>query len=399
MRSVGLRRNILYCALQGSYWMLYCISITFASYFLLQNGYSNAEIGVILALSYVAGMVLQPLLAAVADKKPRIGTPGILLLGIIACIACLLTLLVLRGHSILLSAILVLFIGLSLGIQPLVNAFAFYLERLQTKISFGVARGCGSGSYAVFAIIIGRLTLIWGAPMLPYAGLASALLLLTVTLVLRREGRPADVISSAKKARLTPAALRRSYGSFFALLLGTFGIFYGHSLVSNFLMQIVENVGGNSSDLGTISSYTALLEIPAMLLFDRLERRISCTTMLKFAAVFFTAKAFLLAFASSVPMLYLVFLTQLFSFAVFIPASVRYVDRIMPPELSNTAQALITLMVTSSSTISSALGGFMIDGIGMRTTLLIGGAGTLLGTVAVFCGMRQPKRVKLRKTE
>ena len=44
------RLNCSYAAIQGSYWMVYAVVGSFASVFLLARGYSNSEIGVILAV-------------------------------------------------------------------------------------------------------------------------------------------------------------------------------------------------------------------------------------------------------------------------------------------------------------------------------------------------------------
>ncbi|MCQ2420201.1 MAG: hypothetical protein MJ118_03620, partial [Clostridia bacterium] len=55
----SLRCNLKYCALQGAYWMLECITITYAGIFLLSRGYSNSGFGIIMAAGYVLGLILQ----------------------------------------------------------------------------------------------------------------------------------------------------------------------------------------------------------------------------------------------------------------------------------------------------------------------------------------------------
>ena len=53
MNGTQRKLNTAYAALQGSYWMAYCMVLSFASVFLLARGYSNSEIGVIMAASNV----------------------------------------------------------------------------------------------------------------------------------------------------------------------------------------------------------------------------------------------------------------------------------------------------------------------------------------------------------
>ena len=69
--------NFDYACIQGTYWMLYGILSSFASVFLLSRGYSNSEIGVILAAANVAAVVLQPLAADLADRSGRVSLIGI----------------------------------------------------------------------------------------------------------------------------------------------------------------------------------------------------------------------------------------------------------------------------------------------------------------------------------
>ena len=59
--------NIEYAAVNGGYWMVYGVVCSFSSVFLLGKGYSNADIGIILAVGSVAAVFMQPLLADMAD--------------------------------------------------------------------------------------------------------------------------------------------------------------------------------------------------------------------------------------------------------------------------------------------------------------------------------------------
>ncbi len=54
------------------------------------------------------------------------------------------------------------------------------------------------------------------------------------------------------------------------------------------MLQVVENVGGTSEDMGRILSIMAFLEIPPLFLFERINRRVSCKTLLKIGAVSFS---------------------------------------------------------------------------------------------------------------
>ena len=56
----------------GTYWMYYGIISSFCSAYLLDMGYDNAEIGIILAVASVVSVFLQPVLANLSDMSKRL---------------------------------------------------------------------------------------------------------------------------------------------------------------------------------------------------------------------------------------------------------------------------------------------------------------------------------------
>ena len=49
------------------YWGVYCVISSFASVFLLEAGYTNTEIGLLLAAGNIASVVIQPFSANLAE--------------------------------------------------------------------------------------------------------------------------------------------------------------------------------------------------------------------------------------------------------------------------------------------------------------------------------------------
>ena len=64
--------NALYSAVQGTYWMSYCVSVTFAVIFLLAHGSNNTEAGIVLSTGCLLGALLGVLLGALIDRHPNI---------------------------------------------------------------------------------------------------------------------------------------------------------------------------------------------------------------------------------------------------------------------------------------------------------------------------------------
>lgn len=383
-------QNTRYCVLNAAYWMTYCITLSFASVFLVGRGYSNTETGVIMAAGQLCGMLLQPIIASLTDRS-RTRTPVFFITAaaVVGIMGAAL-MVFLPAHSLPLTAAFLIFAAINMGLQPLINAFAFYLERLGCHINFGVARGIGSLAFAVMAVLLGWLSVNAGASALPAAGVFS-LTVLIVTLHSFRVGHATVASTAPQEAQEgSSRGLLRRNPSLVVLLIGTVLLFFNHAAMNNFMLQLVTNVGGNSADMGALSSYCAALEMPAMFGFAWLRKRFSCTTMLKISAVFFSVKGLLTLLAGSVPMLFVGMLFQSVSFAVFAPASVCYVDEVMSPADANRGQSYVTAMIAAGNILASAVGGILIDSTGVHGFLLLALAVGLAGTALMLVGMKRP---------
>ena len=58
-----------YALITGGFWMAFCVVTAYAAVFLQGIGYSNSELGIILALGNVGGAVLSPVLGAWIDRN------------------------------------------------------------------------------------------------------------------------------------------------------------------------------------------------------------------------------------------------------------------------------------------------------------------------------------------
>ena len=381
------RQNIHYSVLNAAYWMSYCITLSFASVFLVARGYSNSEIGMILASGLILGMLSQPLIATCTDRS-RKHTPVFFITATsLVGICVILLLLVFPGHTRRMSLAFVLFSAVNMALQPLINAFAFYLEHLGYSIQFGVARGIGSLAFSILAALLGLLTQHLDVFILPIAGLfAQGLLIATIHSFRVGHVTVSDCVP-LKQTQHTNSILRHN-PAFLILLVSTALLFFDHAAMNNYMLQVVVNVGGNSGNMGALSSYCALLELPAMFLFDRLHRRFRCATLLKVSAVFFVVKGLLVLLAGSVPALFAGMFFQSLSFALFIPASVRYVGETMRPTDVNRGQSCVTAMIAVGNILASAVGGVLIDATSVHGFLLCALCVGCVGLALMLLGLK-----------
>ena len=317
--------NIEYGAVHATYWMTYAIIGSFASAFLLGRGYSNSEIGVILAVGSVVAVFLQPVLADIADRSKKISLIGLTQIVTVGMMVFTALSFIMQRATIALSVVFVMLVAWDTALQPLFNSLAFKLEESGHKIKFGINRAMGSLSYSILCSFLGALTEKTGTQILPVTSEVVLIMMFITLWIVKKHFRRACAVREAEqtavglqkgemaeedsKESLSPADAAEdiNFGRFIkrnklfvAVSIGVVGLFFSNSVFNNFMLQIVQNVGGDGGDMGRILSLMAMLEIPALFLFDIIHSRISCKTLLKIGAVSFFMKILCAYIADSV---------------------------------------------------------------------------------------------------
>lgn len=156
-KNTNLSLNIHYTGMQIPYWMGFSILTTFASVFLLSCGFTNGQIGIVLALANLLAVLLQPCVAALADRSVKLSlswiTAGLSLIMIVFS-----GLLIFLPKMFLpTAAIYVILIAFLMVLQPLtISLGTFYISR-GYPLNFGLSRGIGSLAFAAASALTGRL--------------------------------------------------------------------------------------------------------------------------------------------------------------------------------------------------------------------------------------------------
>ena len=157
------------------------------------------------------------------------------------------------------------------------------------------------------------------------------------------------------------------------------------------MIQIITNVGGTSADLGRLLAIAAITEIPVMFLFSRIVKHVKSSALLVVSSVFFILKAFGYFAAGNIALMTIAAVMQMGSFAIYIPASVYYVNEVMEERDKFKGQALMTGTNTLGGVIGSLLGGF--DQAGVSVMNLAGLVMAVSGAVLVFLFVFRQKPV------
>lgn len=379
--------DIRYACIHGFYWMLCCSMIGYASVFLLDKGFTNTTIGTVLAISNILAVFGQPAVASYMDKTSKLSLRMLISLILVVIIAISLVLCFLTGASMVMVVLTIVAFTLMLTLQPFINSLTFAFEKNGIHINFGLARGIGSVAYAVMSLILGNLVAAFSPELLPffYVGLSLCALFFVYTFFL--PGHKDEIVHQEKETehdQLSMGQFIKKYKTFMLLLVATVLLFFNHSVINNFFIQVVNHINGNSADMGNAIFLAAVLELPTMALFTKFQQKIGCKNMMLISAVFFSVKHVLTYFAVNMFMIYVAQVMQMLAYAVFIPASVYYVSQLVEEHDMNKGQALVTGAMTLASVFASLAGGVLLDALGVSKVLMIGAIISVLGTICMF---------------
>ena len=165
------------------------------------------------------------------------------------------------------------------------------------------------------------------------------------------------------------------------MLCGISCLSFGHVLTDNFMLQIMQNIGGGSHNLGIAIAIASLAEFPAMCLFSRINKKIGEHDLLMISAWAWFAKNTVILFANRPEVIYIAEILQFCSYGLYIPAIVQFAARLFPGRDHLIGQASVGSAYTAGSVIATFLGGKLLDAAGVSTTLLVIAAAALAGAV------------------
>lgn len=383
--------NIKYMASQIFYFGAFAAMMGYASVYLLYKGFSNSTIGIILSLCSILAVFMQPALASFADNHKNIEIRKIINTIVAIAIILSVALLVIPTNQTLIFILIVAIFSLETTIMPLINTLAFIFEKYGIQINFGIARGLGSVAYALTSMALGYIVEWFSPDLLPICYVVfNALLFIVVHLFVLPKN--AQIVNADEESE-TEAEVQENvsllkfagkYKKFIVFLLGFVLVYFAHTIINNFFIQIITNVGGNSSDMGNAVFLAAMLELPTMAYFTKLSQKVNCGTLIKASIVLFLAKHAITYLATNMIMIYIAQVLQMGAYALFIPASVYYVNCKVDNKDIVKGQSFVTTSMTMSGVFANIIGGILLDAVGVSEVLLIGVILSLIGAVIVL---------------
>lgn len=380
----------LYCLHQAAYFFAIAAIGAFAMTYLLQQGFDAAQIGVILASTNILSCVLQPMIGSYVDKTSTAVLQKLIPFCLVATLISLSLIELIALPKLITGALYIIgYLSFSITI-PLCNSLCAYYSQHDYSIDYGAGSGVGSLSFSFASLIFGYIIARLGTSVM----MLTALLFVALQLFLMMyypKIQPAQ--RSARENRRPEDSLSilgfcRRYRLFMLTMLGVMCLAACHAMAENFLIQLFTRIGGGSEHVGIALFLACTTAAPFLLFFERIQRHVSVTVLLRLSGFFYIAKALLLIWAPSILSIYLIELLQTFTYVFLYPSLYYLVLRRIRPQDMAKGQTLASAMYTLGTALGNSLGGVVIDGFGLNAMLLsaacIACAGTVLINTTIF---------------
>lgn len=405
MEKLSKTLTIKYALLQSAFWLCQCAIQGFAAVYLQAKDFNNTLIGVVISVGSICSIFLQPTIGGFADKTVKFTLRQICLALMLIVFVLGILLYILPNTSYIIAIIYIIILAIQITICSLLNSLVMEYANKGIPVNYGLCRGIGSICYAVISFMLGYTVDYFGGESILTAFLICYVLLLVFTWKfsitipdnpskMLKPSLDKSLISSKDKPLNSsndqalnsnnpivspndePVGILQffiKYKKYTLHLIGITLMFYSHSIINNYLINIMENVGGSSSDMGIALSIAATLELPVMAAFILLCKKFQCSTLLKVSAFFFVIKSAVTWIAPNVGWILFSQSFQMLAFALFTPASIYYVNKIVEPRDRVKGQAMLGVANLSLvGAIAGITGGKILDILGVSDMLLIG---------------------------
>lgn len=383
--------QIKYSLLQGLYWGLFGITISFVNSYLYGLGLDTDLIGISISLATALAALCQMVLGKKLNSSKNINWNNILKVLLNIRLGANLILMTTSDKTISLIMFGIAVFCLQ-AMLPFVNLASFDYEKEGIELNFGLARGFGSLFFAGIVYVLGSLVAQRGIYTILLAGLIVGILMFMVLLSMpasKKEGKIAESSYASKGL----VYFYRRYPSFMVMQVAFILIMAFHNNVNAFLLQVINRAGGGNKELGVALFIAALCELPIMFFYFKIREKLSSEKLLQICSVFFIIKGLIFFLAKSIGGVYLAQFLQLLTFAIFISASVYYAKDKLDAEDQAQGQTLVGASSTIGSVVGSLSGGFLIKNFGMDKNLIFIIVIASLSALTVFLSTVKDKRI------
>lgn len=385
MKSLQLRYGLL----QALYCFTTCSGSGFAAIFLGYKGLSNTLIGITTGAACVSTIFIAPLISMAIARVPRLSISRAIMAVYAVAGGCFLLVSFAPLPAVLIMVLYALTYASLISITPFLAQLAMDYNRIGQPINFGLARGTGSITYAVAAVGLSLLVERLNPDMLAIVTVTAAIAFVALLRSMPVCEKVRTTVGNREPADSLFVLLRKR-PLLFGVLAGFMFAFIGTTCLSIYLIDIVQNVGGDTSMFGVAVFCMAASELPAMTLVPRLRRTFSTGTLFAVAGVAYLIRNLTVVFAPNVELVFFGLLFQSMSYGMLTPLITYYISEECGPRNEMTGQTALSVMTTGiGSMLGTVVGGVVQDTWGIGAMLGFVAIATVVGaSILIAIGMR-----------
>ena len=378
MKNLTMRYGIT----QVAYWAAYSGTASFAATYLLGRGLSSSAVGILLAAGGLLSCASQPVLASFADRSRDFLLTKMLLIMSFLCCGCFALLLIPGLPLAAVGLFYMVAIWSSDAMVPLLNALNVSYDQAGYTINYGIGRGLGSAASGLSAMAFGFIIARFGDTWM-----ILILVAFRVLSMIAVAGYPAIGKAAAAEREedhsCTMAEFIFRYRWYSVSLLGVLLLAMYHAMTENYLIAIMNRLGGDSSHVGIALFISAFTASPVLFFFSKVRKVLRDSWIFKIAALSFLLKSVLFYFAPSITSIYIFQLIQITSYAFLSPIQLYYARAKIRDADMVKGQAFITAAYALGCSAGNFAGGQILT-LGVDALLLSGIVMALGGTAIVF---------------
>lgn len=360
-------------AISWTYWLASCFAI-YQTTFLVERGWDSARIGIINSTNSAVGAIASPFWGAVSDKRGTIKKILVLLIIVVSCLFPLIPLaagIEIGGFC----PVFLLFPMVTFFRNPLNSLIDNWTVRSCNRhgLRFGMLRSFGSVSFGIVGVLLGfivpkinassksgTLGTIITFPLYSFFNIALLLLILSVNDDFASTGKKRQKLKDMHFEQLTGNYYYMSY------LIYSIIIQIPLSCVLSFFTFLLKEIDVDLNMIGYVQGLKAFIEVPMLLLMDKIRNKCPLYYMLMGSGFLYMMEALLYSRATSFTEILFYCMLQGLAGGLHIAAGSNYVATLAPDNLKATAQTLNGSMVSIAGIIGNAIGGVVINRIGIR---------------------------------
>ncbi len=383
--SLKNKYNLLY--------FLYCIAgcclVEFVTVFLLHRGVSNTMIGMVTGIGCVSSIVLSPWMTGLLGKSEKMNVRNVLRGSYLFMAAVFVALAFIPLPPVVVVVGYTLIYCLYMGTYSFPQVMASDYTAAGLDINFGLARGLGSASWAISALVLGAAVDITSPSL---TGRVFCLFTLIMTALLFSMPVAKSQTATEEKGGSAIGVMKKY--PVYLLLLAGFGLCKaGMSPLLTYLPNIMTNLGGSTTLFGVAIFVMALSETPVMAAAGKWIEKMDILTLSLLGGIAYVARNFIICFATNIPMLLIGMVFQGFSYGLLTVVCAYYAMYYLDGKDQAMGQTLTTVITNGiGGTIGNMAGGILQDTLGIGSMYVFACGATVLGAVTILIAKMKSKK-------